>query len=411
MAWAYNAVLVPVALVLAPLALLWALGAARRRRGLGERLSLGPEMPAGSVWVHAASVGEAEAAAPLIEALLARGIPTLATTLTASGRDRLRARLPGLQVRLAPLDLPWLTSRNVARTRAGVLVLIETELWPNLIWAAARAGACPVVVSGRISDSSYARYRRARPLVASVLRAVWLLGAQSESDRERFVALGLPPDRARVTGDLKLDRGAAALPSEELRAALGPGPLLVAGSTHPGEEEALLEAWSSLRADVPGLRLVLVPRHPERVRAVLRTAERHGASAGLRSRGAAEHDVVVVDSIGELGAIYSLAELVFVGGTLRPIGGHNLVEPVQAGKLVVHGPHTENQRGQERLLRPLGVLRRVEGARDLVSTLRALWAEPGREALCARARAALEEHRGALSRSLEIVLQARSRGA
>ncbi len=408
MLWAYNLILVPLAVLLAPLALLYALSSARRRRGLRERLWPPPEKPAGGgVWVHAASVGEAEAAAPLIEALLERRIPTLATTLTVAGRDRLRGRLPGLSVRLAPLDLPGLVSIAAVRARAAVLVLVETEIWPNLIRAVSARGARVVVVSGRISDSSFPRYRRLRPLLASVFREIWLLGAQSESDRDRFVELGLRPERARVTGDLKLDRPSPSPPSEELRTALGPGPFLVGGSTHPGEEEALLQAWTSLRAgSASGPRLVLVPRHPERARAVLRTARRYGATAGLRSKGAAEADVVVVDTIGELEAIYELAELVFVGGTLRPIGGHNLLEPVRAGKLVVHGPHTENQRSQERLLRPLGVLRRIEHARDLVDTLARLWAEPDRNAVSARARASLESHRGALDRSLDLVLRA-----
>jgi 3-deoxy-D-manno-octulosonic-acid transferase len=410
--WAYNLILVPIVLLLTPLALLYALFSPRARRGLGDRLWPVPEMPPGSVWVHAASVGEAEAAAPLIEELLAREIPTLATTLTYSGRERLRTRLPGLRVRLAPLDLPGLISLSAARARAAVLVLIETEIWPNLIHAVAHRGARVVVVSGRISDASFTRYRWARPLLASVLRQISVVGAQSEEDRDRFVELGLPTERARVVGDLKLDRPDPPAPSAELRAALGPGPLLVGGSTHPGEEEALLQAWGSLRGgSASGLRLVLAPRHPERVHGVLRTAQRYGATAAFRSNGAAEAEVVVVDTIGELSAIYSLAELVFVGGTLAPIGGHNLLEPVRAGKLVVHGPHTENQRSQERLLRPLGVLCRVEHARDLSETLGRLWADPDRNAVSASAGAELELHRGALARSLDLVLGARTRSA
>lgn len=410
MLWAYNLILVPIVLLLTPLALVYVLFSPRARRGLGDRLWPLPKMPPGSVWVHAASVGEAEAAAPLIEELLEREIPTLATTLTYTGRERLRARLPGLRVRLAPLDLPGLVSLSAARARVAVLVLIETEIWPNLIHAVASRGARVVVVSGRISDQSFARYRWARPFLASVLRQISLVGAQSEDDRDRFVELGLPADRARIVGDLKLDRPDPPVASAELREALGPGPLLVGGSTHPGEEEALLQAWISLRG-ASALRLVLVPRHPERVHGVLRTAQRYGATAALRSKGAAEAEVVVVDTIGELSAIYSLAELVFVGGTLAPVGGHNLLEPVRAGKLVVHGPHTENQRSQERLLRPLGVLRRVEHARDLSEVLGRLWADADRNAVSASAGAELELHRGALARSLDLVLRVRTQGA
>ena len=408
----YNLILVPTAVLLAPVALVVVLCSARARRGLAERLWPRVEMPEPSVWVHAASVGEVEAAAPLIEALLERGIPTFATTLTTSGRDRLRARLPELWVGLAPLDLPGLVSLVVRRARATVLVLVETELWPNLIHAVASRGGRVVVVSGRLSDASYPRYRRARRLLAPVFHELSTLGARTQEDRERFVRLGVAPERARVVGDLKLDRPTPAPASDELRAAIGDGPLLVGGSTHAGEEEALLEAWKELREqEAPALRLVLVPRHLERVPGVLRMLRRETASVGLRSEGAAKAEVVLVDSIGELASLYALAELVFVGGTLAPIGGHNLIEPVQAGKLVVHGPHVENQRSQVRLLRPLGVLRPVGRDRDLSQALSRLWADETRAELGAQGRAALEAHRGALGRSLELVLQARGSGA
>ncbi|HXZ84176.1 MAG TPA: 3-deoxy-D-manno-octulosonic acid transferase, partial [Myxococcota bacterium] len=208
--------------------------------------------------------------------------------------------------------------------------------------------------------------------------------------------------------DLKLDRPAPPEPSAELRAAIGAGPLLVGGSTHPGEEEALLQAWQRLRATrAPELRLVLVPRHPERVPEVARTARRHGARAGLRSAGAADADVVVVDSVGELASLYRLAELVFVGGSLAPVGGHNLVEPVQAGRVVVHGPNLANQRTQVALLQPFGVLRSVENAAALERALRELWSDPERNAPAREAAKRLEEHRGATDRVLELVLAAR----
>ena len=204
----YNLILVPLAVLLAPFALLAALCSARARRGLGERLWPRVLMPEPSVWVHMASVGEVEAAAPLLDALLERGIPTCATTLTASGRDRLRVRRPELGVRLAPLDLPGLVSLAVVRARATVLVLVETELWPNLIHAVASRGGRVVVVSGRLSDASYPRYRRARGLLASVFCELSLLGARTEEDRERFLRLGVAPESAHVVGDLKLDRPA-----------------------------------------------------------------------------------------------------------------------------------------------------------------------------------------------------------
>ena len=402
----YNLALV-AAFPLAALALLFS---PRARLGVTERLRPLPQSAQPRIWVHAASVGEAEAAAPLIERLLARGLPLVATTLTLTGRDRLRQRFPTLGARLAPLDLWPLARRSVRRARVAVLVLVETELWPSQISAVAAAGGEVVVASARLSERSFPRYRWARFLFRPVLARVAVVAAQSETDAERFRALGFPAERCSVEGDLKLDRAPSEPAGEGLREALGAGPFLLGGSTHPGEEEALLAAWQQLRAGgAHGLRLLLVPRHPERVEAVVGIARRAGASVGLRTQGAAAADVVVVDSVGELGSIYGLAELVFSGGTLAPVGGHNLVEPVQVGRVVVHGPHTWNQRAHERLLQPLGVLHRVESAEELGPALARLWCKSDRNAPALAARAALASHRGAADRILELVVDAYAR--
>jgi 3-deoxy-D-manno-octulosonic-acid transferase len=404
----YDVVLVSLALLLSPLILLAGLfGVFGTRASFFERLTPLPRMPEGTLWLHAASVGEVEAAAPLVTDLVERGIPVIATATTVNGRARLRARLPRVTSRLAPLDLPGLVSWSLARARVTTLVLIETELWPNLISAASARGARVLVAGARLSDRSFPRYQLFSPFFAPILAKLHAVGARSEADRRRFAALGVPESRTSVVGDLKLDRELPPEPSAELRAALGPGPFVVGGSTHPGEEEALLSAWQRLRAGSPELRLVLVPRHPERVPEVMRTVRRHGARAALRSQGAAAADVVVVDSVGELASLYHLAELVFVGGSLSPVGGHNLFEPVQAGKLAVHGPNTENQRTQEDLLAPLGALRRVENAAGLERALRELWADPERNAPARAAQKHLDEHRGALARVVALVLEAR----
>jgi 3-deoxy-D-manno-octulosonic-acid transferase len=394
------------ALLLAPIALILALVLPRARRGLLERLrplSRGSEP---SVWVHAASVGEAEAASPLIAALRERGVPVVATTTTTTGRARLRDRFPGLGARLAPLDLPGLVQLSVRRARVRVLALIETELWPNTVAACTGAGGQVVVLGGRLSDRSYPRYRRIRPLVAALLSRVAHVAARSGLDADRFHALGLPPGRSSLVGDLKLDREPASPPSPELAAALGPGPFLLAASTHDGEEAVLLGVWLELRSLAPELRLLLAPRHPERASGVLATARAAGATAELRSRGAARSDVVVLDSVGELASVYRHVDLVFSGGTLVPVGGHNLIEPVQAGRVVVLGPHTENQRLQVELLEPLGALHRVGHPRELRRVLEGLWSDPERDAPAVAARDTLEVHRGAVSRSLDRVLEA-----
>jgi len=409
----YDALVVLVVVIASPLWIAaWLLGLFGPRRSVLERLRPLPHMPEGTVWVHAASVGEAEAAAPLLAALIAQQVPVIATTTTLTGHARLRVRLPRLPVRLMPLDLPGLMQRSLARARVAVVVLIETELWPVLIHAAEKRGTRVIVAGARISDRSFPRYRWLRGFFAPLLARLHRVGARSELDRQRFVALGARAERCSVVGDLKLDRVAAPEPSAALRQALGAGPFLVGGSTHPGEEEALLAAWRHLRSQgATELRLVLAPRHPERVADVLKTVRRHGAHAALRSEGAADAEVVVVDSVGELASLYVLAELAFVGGTLAHVGGHNLVEPVQAGRVVVHGPHTENQRTQEALLAPLGVLRRVENAAALERELAALWADPERNAPARAAAKVLSEHRGATERVLALVLEARRAGA
>jgi len=409
---AYDLLLVPLFVALLPFLLVASLlGLFGPLGSVLERLRPLPRMPERTVWVHAASVGEVEAAAPLVARLVERGIPVLVTAVTVTGRGRLRSVLPRVRTRIAPLDLPGLMSWSLARAQVAVLVLIETELWPNLISAAAARGTRVIVAGGRISDRSFPRYRLFAPFFAPLLEKLHAVGARAELDRTRFVALGAPEPRTQVVGDLKLDRPAAPEPAQSLRDSLGRGPFLVGGSTHPGEEEALVQAWQRLRATrAPELRLVLAPRHPERVPEVARTVRRNGARVTLRSQGAADAEVVILDSVGELASVYHLAELVFVGGSLSPIGGHNLVEPVQAGRVVVHGTHVENQRTQLALLAPFGVLHAVENATELERVLRELWSDPERNAPARDAAKRLEEHRGATDRVLELVCEAREHG-
>jgi 3-deoxy-D-manno-octulosonic-acid transferase len=407
----YNA-LVVIALVLAlPGLLLWIAISPRARKGLAQRLRSvhGPRI---DVWAHAASVGEAESLVPLVEALSAQGLRIFMTTQTVAGRTTLRRRLPGIRARLAPLDLSLLTESSIRRVAPRILLLVETELWPNLIWSARRAGSAIVVVGARISDRSFPRYRRLSRFFRGLLREIDVIGARGRQDAERFVELGAPRERVVVVGDLKLDRPAPDDPSEELRQAVGPGPLFVAGSTHPGEEEILLPAWAKLRARVaPDLRLVLAPRHVDRAPALLRLAKERGHRASLRTKGAASADVVVLDTVGELASLYSIADLVFCGGSLVPVGGHNLLEPVQVGRVVLHGPHVENQRAQVELLTPLGVLRRVRDGQEVEDVGSALLTDRLAHGAAEAAIGALTLHRGAVQRSAEIVLDVLRREA
>jgi 3-deoxy-D-manno-octulosonic-acid transferase len=285
------------------------------------------------------------------------------------------------------------------RVRPSALVLVETELWPSWIVAAHRRRIPVVVVSGRISDRSFPRYRRIARGLRPILDRIAAIGTRGVTDAERFMALGASPERVQVTGDLKLEppRGTTSL-AEDLDLVLGGVPLIVGGSTHAGEESALLGALASV--EQAGLRasLVLAPRHLERFDAVEALARRTGRAVRRRgrldSRPLAEGEVLLIDSMGELPGLFARATVAFVGGSLVPVGGHNLLEPILEGRPVLFGPHTENARAAA-----------ADLARAAIQALRdpASWrarAEAGRKAL--------EQHRGTAERSAKLIMRARS---
>ena len=398
------------ALVGAPVALV---GLALRpgwREGWRERLGAAPRVEPGGVWVHGASVGESLAALPLHDALRARGFATLASTTTVTGRAVLRERRRDLPVALAPLDHPWCTARALDRARPRALVLVETELWPSWTAAAARRGIPVIAVSARLSDRSFPRHRRFAFALGPTLRRLAAVGARSREDAERFVALGVPAERVEVTGDLKLEppREPPRL-AGELAAFLADAPLFVAGSTHPGEESAALAALGALEGAGRRAALVLAPRHPERFDEVERLVRDAGRRVHRRSRlaggarlGAGE--VLLLDTIGELAAVYGLARSSFVGGSLVPRGGHNVLEPVVAGSPVLFGPHTENARAGVELVLAAGAGGRVASAEDLARGLLDAWGSPeAARARAERGRAVLDRHRGASQRGADLV--------
>ncbi len=379
------------------------------RPGLRERLGAAPRVPPGALWVHGASVGEVLAALHLVDRAKAAGHAVVASSMTLSGRDVLRRTRPGIPSTLAPLDHPWCVVAALDRVRPAALVLIETELWPCWIAAAAERGIPMLVVSGRISERSLPRYQRVRTLLAGSFRRLAAVGARSERDAERFASLGVAQDRIRVTGDLKLEPPSA-LPTlaPDLARVLDPLPLFVAGSTHEGEESAALEAL--LAAEKAGLApaLVLAPRRPGRAAAVAAEVERVGRRVRRRSRlgdaPLAAGEVLLLDGIGDLAAVYTRARVAFVGGTLVPIGGHNLLEPVHAGVPVLFGPSVANARHVADLLLQCGAGRRVASASALSDAV----VEALRDPVATRARgeagrSALETHRGSADRSLALV--------
>jgi 3-deoxy-D-manno-octulosonic-acid transferase len=393
---------VPVGLALLALRPRW-------RVGLRERLGRPPHAPGGVVWVHGASVGEVGAALSLVDRLAEGGHAVCVSSMTTTGREVVLERRPDVPAFLAPLDHPWCVDAALDRVRPQVLVLVEAELWPAWIAAASRRGVPVVVVSGRVSDRAARRYARLSRLVAPTLRRLAAVGARSARDAERFVALGVPEARVHVTGNLKLEPDAqpAAL-APELRRAIEGVPLLVAGSTHAPEEEVALAALEAATESGLELALVLAPRRLERADEVEALVRGAGRVLHRRTRLAAQPlapgEVLLLDTLGELPALWPHARLAFVGGTLAPRGGHNVLEPALSGLPVLFGPHTGSAPEAAELLLGCGAGWRVRDAWELAAAVVELLRDP--DAARARGEAGrktLDAHRGAAERSAALV--------
>jgi len=400
------------ALVGAPVLAAGAIVRPRWRAGLAERLGAHPGgRAAHPIWLHAASVGEIRAALPLLDALGARGHALVTSTMTPTGRALAREARPGLASGLAPLDHPWLVARALARVAPSALVFVETELWPSWVRAAAERGIPPLVVSGRISERSFARWQRAAPLLRPTLRRFRAIGARGAADAERFVALGAPRERVHQTGDLKLDAPPPPPLDRDLDARLGSLPLFVAGSTHEGEEQAALAALSAAERAGQRAALVLAPRHPERfaraAELVAATGRRLHRRSAPDSRELGPGEVLLLDTLGELASLYVRARIAFVGGTLAPVGGHNLLEPARAGCPALWGPHVANVRESAELLVAAGAGAEVGDAAALGGGVVAALADPATaSARGRRGWQALEAHRGAAERSVALIERA-----
>ena len=400
------------ALVGAPVLAAGAALSPRWRRGLAERLGAHPARGAAHpIWLHGASVGELRAALGLLDALAARGHAVVASTMTATGRALAREARPALACGLAPLDHPWLVARALRRVTPRALVFVETELWPSWVRAAAEREIPVLVVSGRISERSFARWQRVGPLLRPTLRRFNAIGARSAADAERFVALGAPPGRVEQTGDLKLDAAPPAPLAPALAALVGDLPLVVAGSTHEGEESAALDALAAAERAGQTAALVLAPRHPERFARVAALVESSGRKLQRRSAPGpaplAAGEVLLLDTLGELASLYARARVAFVGGTLAPVGGHNLLEPARVGCPVVWGPHTANVSESAALLLEAGAGGPVADAAALARAVVEALADPA--AACARGaqgQRVLAAHRFAVERSVALVERA-----
>jgi 3-deoxy-D-manno-octulosonic-acid transferase len=398
-----------VALTLGPLAGAALIVRPSWREGLGERLGWGTPRARGAVWVHGASVGEVLAATRLLDALHTSGRGVVASTTTATGRAVLGRTRPEVPRTLSPLDHPWCAELALARAAPAALVLVETELWPSWIAAAARRGVPVVVVSGRISERSFPRYRRLGPVFRRTFAQLAAVGARSGLDAERFAALGVARDRISVTGDLKLEPPAA-LPAlaSDLEHVLGGAPFWVAASTRAGEEEAVAAAHAEAqKAGLPSA-LVLAPRHLGHIEDLELTLLARGLGVRRRSRAGraplVPGEVLVLDTLGELPAVFARARFAFVGGTLAPTGGHNVLEPAYAGRAVLFGPHVEKVREASALLLECGGAQGVAHAGELARAVVEWLRDP--EGVAERGATALRtlaRHRGATERSLALV--------
>ncbi len=368
-----------------------------------------------SIWIHAVSVGEVLAARPLVPVLRER-FPRhrlFLSTTTMTGNEVARKSVRGVDgLFYAPFDFPHPVRSALDVLNPSLLVLVETELWPNLIHEARRRGTRVALVNGRLSPRSFPRYRRVKRLLRPVLSEVDLFLMQGEVHAERARDLGAPPERVQVTGNLKYDAvEPGRLPERLARLIQGgaePRPLWVAGSTVGGEEELVLAAFHRVRERVPRARLLVAPRHPERFASVAPLVEAAGFRCLRRSAldplAWRDGEVLLLDSLGELAQVYALASVVFVGGSLVPAGGHNILEPAVAGRAVVVGPHMENFQEIAEQFRGEGALVQVASPDELAREVSALLVDPERRrGLGERARALVSRNRGAVSRTADAL--------
>lgn len=389
------------------------------RQRIGERFGAVPPAPEGiSVWVHAVSVGESLAALPLIEALIAKHGEgrVWVTTTTPTGSERISAALgPRVRHSYAPYDLPWVVARFLDRARPQRVVVMETELWPNLFRACAQRGIPLLIANARLSPRSFQGYGRVAGFTRATLADTAHVAAQSPLDAERFSALGAP--RVSVAGNLKFDLAipeAQLVRGQRIRAALGAaGPVWIAASTHEGEDEIALAAHAAVLKALPEALLILVPRHPQRFDAVARLVERSGLRLLRRSaldfpegRPApnSRSQVLLGDSMGEMLAYLEASDLAFVGGSFVPVGGHNVLEPAALGRPVLFGPHMHNFLPARELLLGRGAALELSDASELGEAVQRMLSSPAERARMGEAgRAAVAANRGALQRLLALI--------
>jgi 3-deoxy-D-manno-octulosonic-acid transferase len=420
----YNLGLAGALVLTAPAWIPWMSLSAKRRRNFPDRLGIRlgripPPTGKHRIWIHAVSVGETLSAVPLVRALKGQ-LPSAElffSTVTITGQEVAGKALAGLVEKTIyfPFDLPRISGKFLDRVGPDVVAILETEIWPNFIGECAKRGIPVVILNGRISERSFRGYGRVRFFFARVLACVAAVAMQTEEDARRMISLGVDPEKVTVTGNMKFDVSFSPdydspflswLQGEKDKGTAW----IVAGSTHEGEEDSVLSAFLEARSVNRSARLLLAPRHPERFEAVVELCERRGWKVARKSRIAFGEEkensspVVVLDTVGELLASYAAADIAFVGGSLAPKGGHNILEPALFGVPAVTGPHMENFREiTERFTRGDAVMT-VRDESDLCRRLTEWAADPAPFAeMGGRARRLLETLRGATGRNAALV--------
>jgi 3-deoxy-D-manno-octulosonic-acid transferase len=415
----YSVLLLLALIVSTPWWLLEMLRHGKYRTGLSERLGTVPDrlfhqVAVNTIWIHAVSVGEVLAISRVLEELHAQlpGWRIVVSTTTDTGQKLARERFGENNVFYVPLDLPFAVRAYLQALRPKLLVLAESEFWPNLLHFARLSGASVAVVNARVSDRSLPGYLRIRKLLRRVMQNVQLFLAQSEEDAHRLVQVGAPAERVHVSGNLKFEvklpakcelvsRFFTALEQEEI------GPVLLAGSTLEGEEAMLLETFRQVVSRYPGALLVLAPRHPERfepVASLLASSDVRYQRSQWDGLKPIAGGIFLLDSIGELASLYEFADLAFIGGSLVPRGGHNVLEAAQFGRPILVGPYTQNFREIIEVFRKADALC-VVTPQSLTSTvLHLLEHDNEREALGRRAAAMMRSQQGATERTVNALL-------
>jgi len=393
----------------------WAAYARDIAARFGRRRARAPGRPC--VWVHGVSVGEVKAAARLV-AEIERTVPdveVVITVTTDTGQRVARRRYPGRRVEFYPPDLSWIVNDTLDALRPDLMVLVESEFWPNFLVAARERGIPVALVNGKLSERSARRFGTLAPIARRLMDCIEIFCVQLPLHEKRFRDLGVPRDRIHVTGNMKFDNipiKQDALRDDAFATLLGTDdgvPIVVAGSTHPGEERALARMHEAMRADGIPLRLVVAPRHPARADTVEADMRREGSEVVRRSRmGPGDRpgrdQIVLLDTVGELERVYARADAVFVGGSLVRHGGQNMMEPASLGKPVVVGRHVFNFRGEVEMLRHVDGIVLVRDAAGVEATLRGWLADPeGAQAMGTRAREVIECSKGATTRTLDCL--------